>query len=108
MYMYIYLPFFSPHLVDKVPSTSLLSSGRSSVCLLSGCMTVPSEATASRKRLTVWMRRQGEGKEGKEGEGSERQIKVRTYIHVHCIYMYLWSPSCIVVCMHMFTAELPQ
>ena len=85
------LPFLSPCPVDKVKSTSLLSSGGCSACHLSGCMTVPSEATVSLRRHTVWKRqreeegeeegeeeegeREREGEEG-EGEGSKREIKV--------------------------------
>ena len=49
-----HLKLFFPLLSCQVPSTSLPSSGRYSVCRLSGCTTVLREATVSLRPTTAW------------------------------------------------------
>ena len=55
MYVCMCVIFSAALLVnDQVPSTSLRSSGRSTVCPLSGCTTVSGGATAWLRPATLW------------------------------------------------------
>ena len=61
----------------QVPSTSLPSSGRYSVCRVSGCTTVQREVTVSLRPTTAWETEEEEEEEEKEGEMGRRKAQIK-------------------------------